>query len=559
MKSKKKPFIPFFSKDKKLERRETSLSHEVLQNSRSFSFYDDYCDEKSDYADLPSEMDSVGEQKTDSHRFFARKKKREKRSSSVKITEDKAHPYPLDDPPYMQSSQESFDQTYQQEKFYDHLEAAPISLERGEGETAWERKSHVLVSPHPSNYDSDEERVVLPHCGNNTSFVYDEEDLSALSPQVVRKQTTKSAQKTGYSFTFLCLLLVLLFLGLTALASASGYFSLSKHLPINYFVKRQAIFAFLGLVIGLIVQPLPLSSLVKVCALPLILLAYALMFLTLFTPLGLDALGARRWISIGPLPSFQPSEVVKIATVFFLPLLLKTQSMKQYMKDYLSLALILSFSLLILMQRDYSTAALYLVVSLVYALVVGVSWKRFCKIFIFLPIPAIGLLMSEQYRLLRVVSFVYPSLDQQGINYQMANSLGALARGGFWGQGVGQGVYKLGRLPEVHNDFIISSIGEETGIIGLTLICLLFLGFAYFGLKASHDERERGDLLSSDIILGFTLMIVFQVIVNLYVCVGLLPPTGIPLPFFSQGGTNLLLVLVESSLIYKSLREGETL
>jgi cell division protein FtsW len=353
------------------------------------------------------------------------------------------------------------------------------------------------------------------------------------------------------------LLLILLFLGLTSLASASGYFSLSKNLPLHYFVKRQALFAVMGLVIGLIVQPLPLDSLVKLCAFPFILLSYALMFLTLFTPLGLDALGARRWISIGPLPSFQPSEVVKIATVFFIPLLLKTQRIKENIKDYLSLALILSFALLILMQRDYSTAALYLVVSLVYALVVGVSMKRFLKILIFLPVPALGLLLSEQYRLLRLVSFFNPSLDQQGINYQMAHSLGALARGGFWGKGVGQGVYKLGKLPEVHNDFIISSIGEETGVLGLAFICLLFLGFAYFGLKASTSESERGNMLSSDIILGFTLMIVFQVIVNLYVCIGLLPPTGIPLPFFSQGGTNLLLVLVESSLIYKSLREGE--
>lgn len=497
MKNKKKRYIPFPFKTKKHQKQDSSVEHRPSQSPHDCSFYDDYCDEKSDAPSLPLQNSS-----------------------------------------------------FESEKIDDGLPQSFLAEERNRRQ----RKSHVLVSPWLRKKERDSSTASSL---TSESLGRYEGALSGLPLQREKKETIQDVHRFCNSFTFLCLLLILLFLGLTSLASASGYFALSKNLPIHYFVKRQALFAVMGLVIGLIVQPLPLSSLVKLCAFPFIILSYVLMFLTLFTPLGLDALGARRWISIGPLPSFQPSEVVKIATVFFLPLLLKTQRIKENIKDYLSLALILSFSLLILMQKDYSTAALYLAVSLVYAIVVGVSWKRLLKMIIFLPVPALGLLMSEQYRLLRIISFLHPSLDQQGINYQMANSLGALASGGIWGKGVGQGVYKLGRLPEVHNDFIISSIGEETGILGLAFICFLFWGFAYFGLKASNNERARGNMLSSDIILGFTLMIVFQVIVNLYVCIGLLPPTGIPLPFFSQGGTNLLLVLVESSLIYKSLREGE--
>jgi cell division protein FtsW len=209
------------------------------------------------------------------------------------------------------------------------------------------------------------------------------------------------------------------------------------------------------------------------------------------------------------------------------------------------------------MQRDYSTSVLYLAVNLLLCIMIGVSWKRLLSVLVFLPVPAAGLLLSEKYRLLRVVSFLFPSLDHQGINYQMSNSLKAIGSGGLLGKGIGQGIYKLGRLPEVHNDFIISNIGEETGLIGIAFVCFLFLCYAYFGLKASSREADNENLFFSRFLLGVTLMVVFQALVNLMVCTGLLPPTGIPLPFFSQGGTNLLIVIFESSFILKGLRETE--
>jgi cell division protein FtsW len=173
-------------------------------------------------------------------------------------------------------------------------------------------------------------------------------------------------------------------------------------------------------------------------------------------------------------------------------------------------------------------------------------------LFAFIVPPAVVALFSQGYRIRRIISFLMPTLDPSGINYQVSVSLKAIRRGGLFGVGLGGGIYKEGLLPEVHSDFIFASICEEIGLVGVTLIIALFI--AYINLGYTAVRRSEGeDRFLSLVTFGLTTMVGLQAILNLAVVTGLVPPTGVPLPFFSQGGTNLVVVLSSSAFIYRAL------
>jgi cell division protein FtsW len=153
------------------------------------------------------------------------------------------------------------------------------------------------------------------------------------------------------------------------------------------------------------------------------------------------------------------------------------------------------------------------------------------------------------------VSFLFPSIDPSGLNWQVQNSLKAMSSGGIFGKGLGNGVYKLGIIPEVQSDFIFASIVEELGFIGVLLFFLLFISFAILGFGAAYRHGKAGNQFTSLVAFGVTFMILWQAIVHVAVVSSLLPPTGIPLPFFSQGGTNLFMILGECGLLYRCIND----
>lgn len=276
------------------------------------------------------------------------------------------------------------------------------------------------------------------------------------------------------------------------------------------------------------------------------------MLLTIFTPYGVSVLGAKRWLKLGPIPSFQPSELVKVSTILFIARYYSTQ----HKKDIIAFSIVLVNAFLILMQKDYSTTMLYLFSNFLFLLVCGCDFK---KIFIggmFLIFPAIYAILSEPFRVKRIVSFLHPSLDPSGINYQINNSLAAINRGGLFGVGLGNGIYKLGKLPEVQNDFIFSSLTEETGFIGVVFTLILFYIILKIGFKIAKRLWNE-NLFKSYICFGISVSIAIQFVINVLVVTGMIPPTGIPLPFISQGGTNLFFTLVETSIVYKIIKEDE--
>jgi len=354
-------------------------------------------------------------------------------------------------------------------------------------------------------------------------------------------------------FTFLCVVLLITSLGLIMLYSASYNEALIHNLPHHYFLTRQLMFVALAVVVFVIIRFIPIS-LLKVFSYPILLVSLLLLLMTLFTPFGQERLGSRRWLQIGPLPSLQPSEFAKLALVLFYAYYFRFDRTNQSLlrRFLLPFLVSLGMTLLIFMQRDYSSAALFLAISFALLLASGLKISTLLIMFAFLVPPALVGMFSQSYRVKRIVSFLFPSLDPVGMNYQVTTSLKAIQKGGLFGVGLGNGTYKLGLLPEVQSDFIFASICEEIGLIGCSFILVLFAMLAILGYNAAARMRDRDRFLSLTA-FGLTSMILFQAILNLGVVTALLPPTGIPLPFFSQGGTNLFIVLTSCSILYRIL------
>ncbi len=357
-------------------------------------------------------------------------------------------------------------------------------------------------------------------------------------------------------FTFIVLVVLLTAIGLVSMYSASFPEAVDHGLPHYYFFLKQIVFAFAGLVCATGITFVP-TKYYRYAIIPLLVISLVTMLMTSFTPFGVTVFGARRWLDLPLLPSFQPSEIVKISVLLFLSFWLSDPRCRKYLGWYyvVPIAIIVVFASLILFQRAYTTTILFLILS-ASLLIVGKFAIRWIVVFAaFISVPALYLLLGEGYRVRRVASFIMPELDPQGLNWQINMSLSAIREGALSGKGLGNGTYKYGLLPEVQNDFIFANIAEETGFLGVLAIFLFFALFAIIGYRSASRMWPRDQFLSL-VATGITTMIVFQVIVNVAVVTGMMPPTGIPLPFFSQGGTNLFVILVECGVLYRIIKDS---
>ncbi len=355
------------------------------------------------------------------------------------------------------------------------------------------------------------------------------------------------------AFTFLCVVVILIALGLIMLYSASYNEALIHNLPHYYFFQRQMMFVLFALLCSVVIRYMPLSWF-HYLAIPIVLVCMVLMGLTLFTSYGQVRLGSRRWLQVGSLPSLQPSELVKVGTILLFSLCFnkKKEEVSFWNRFALPVVVTILFSAMILLQKDYSTTILYLLLCVSLFLIGGMRIRTLLVGFAFFIVPAVTLMLAQPYRVKRVFSFFFSEIDQGGINYQVTNSLKAIGSGGLFGVGLGNGTYKLGIIPEVQSDFIFASICEEVGLVGAGFILLLFAMFAILGYNAYVRMQNRDRFLSFTA-FGITTMILLQAIINIAVVTGMLPPTGIPLPFFSQGGTNLFVVICLCALLYRIL------
>lgn len=347
---------------------------------------------------------------------------------------------------------------------------------------------------------------------------------------------------------FLFYVAILTVFGLAALMSASGPLGYEKFHDSYFFIKRQLIY---GLVPGLILLYFFLNiNLEKWRKISWLINAGAIVLLALvFVPgVGATINGARSWISIAGF-NFQPSELSKFALIFFGAYLLtdKKRNLQDWQMGLMPILVLLSpVILMVLVQPDVGTLSIMLVI-LFFMLFEAKVPKKYLFALGILALAAFAFLVFlKPYRLQRLTVFMHPELDPQGIGYQVNQAFLAVGSGGFWGRGVGQSVQKYQYLPEVNSDSIFAVVAEETGFLFSAAVVFLILLIGWRGLKiAKESDSEFGRLLT----VGFVVWLVWQSFLNIGAIIGVLPLTGVPLPFVSHGGSALLSELAAVGLI----------
>lgn len=345
------------------------------------------------------------------------------------------------------------------------------------------------------------------------------------------------------------LMIILTSIGLIMLFSTSAIFAENTFHDPYYFFKKQIIYACLGLAFYMFFLFFNISYLKNkgwilyaVCA--------AALCAVLVPGLGHSAGGARRWIRIAGF-TMQPAEFVKLAMVVFFADYFSKPDLKSgtAVKGFIVPLLLLGFICgIILLQPDFGTACAVGVFSMIVFYVAGVKMRYLGCAFL-CALPAIySLVFHAGYRRKRMLAFLNPWDDPQGIGFQIIQSFIALGSGGLFGVGLGQSKQKLYYLPEAHTDFIFAILGEELGFVGGLSILILFLAMIMTGIAIVKKIRDRFLFLLAT---GLVAMIGFQVVINIAVVTGSLPTKGLPLPFMSFGGSSLLMMMMAAGILTK--------
>jgi cell division protein FtsW len=373
------------------------------------------------------------------------------------------------------------------------------------------------------------------------------------------------------------LTLLLLGIGLIMVFSASyawGYYhyDVSKNNPL-YYIERQAVFALLGLVVMYLVSKFNYQNL-RALSIPLLIVSIILLVLVL-TPLGVTRNGAKRWLYLFLVagPTIQPSEVAKVAIIiFFAARLSKRDTQKRLMftrrtntgrflnwlekigfLELLPYGVVLMIVLVLVVLEPHMSGTILILVGAAAVLFVSgihMGW------FVGLGTGAVALLsfiiFNTNYMTARVRLWQDPWLDPQGDGYQTIQSLYAIGSGGLLGRGLGQSVQKFLYIPEPENDFIFAIVAEELGFVGAAIVLLLFSLLILRGYWLALHARDKFGTLT---IVGIITLLATQVFLNIGVVTNLIPNTGISLPFFSYGGTALLIQLAEMGIVLSISRQ----
>jgi cell division protein FtsW len=305
-------------------------------------------------------------------------------------------------------------------------------------------------------------------------------------------------------------------------------------------VIKEAEFVLIGLPIFWVAMRLPPRAF-RLLAYPALVLAFVALVAVLVPGIGVGVYGARRWIDIGPL-QLQPSEFAKVALLLWGgDLLARKQQLGTLRRArHLFVPLVPGFVLitaLIMLEPDLGTTLCFLLVLLGLLWMVGMPARYFAGVVAVVAAAVTLLAVAEPYRLARLTSFTDPFKDKQGTGFHTVESLYALGSGGLWGVGLGGGTSKYW-VPNANSDYVFAIIGEELGLIGCLAVLGLFGMFAYTGMRVA---RRNADPFVRLVAGAATVWLCGQAVINIGYVTGLLPVTGIPLPFISAGGTSLLM------------------
>ena len=373
-----------------------------------------------------------------------------------------------------------------------------------------------------------------------------------------KMEESRELAKGPIDLTFCLLVMLLTAIGLVILLSASfpsAYYEEkpSHHNPLYYF-ERQAVFAILGTAVMLLVSKFNYQRL-RGAGRALIYVSVIFLILVIIphNPIAVTAKGATRWLKIGV--QFQPSEIAKLAVViYFADSISKKKDRMQTFRYGIApyAVLLIVLAALVGIEPHLSGAILIMGAGAVMMLVGGIHWR-----WVGLAMGAAGLLLYLVlgvigYNASRIEMWHNPWLDPQGAGYQLRQSLITIGSGGLWGVGLGKSRQKFLYLPEEHNDFIFAIVCEELGLIGATVIMLLFAALILRGFWIALHARDR---FGSLMVVGVMTLVGLQTFLNIGVVTGLLPTTGISLPFFSYGGTALSIQLAEMGIVLSVSRQ----
>ncbi len=364
------------------------------------------------------------------------------------------------------------------------------------------------------------------------------------------KKEVDNMKKTSGNMDFgmFVITIILLCIGLVMVASASSYHSLIYYGNSNELFNKQLVFAIIGVIAMIIISRIDYRKYKKWSYLAFIIAS--ILLLLVITPLGVTRNGAQRWLGIGETFQFQPSEIMKPVLVLAIATYLSRNVKKlNNIKGYIVPIIMLLIVVLLMYLQKHMSGMLVLIVaavSVIFASGIKLKFRAIAAGVLVIGMVGVAFVMAEDFRLQRILAFMNPEENLQDDNWQAAQSLYAIGSGGLFGRGLGQSRQKYLWLPEAQNDFIFSILGEELGFVGTTVVVCLFGFFIYKGYKIAMTCK---DFYGSLIAAGITSVFAIQILINIAVVTCSMPVTGMPLPFFSYGGTSLFINLCSMGII----------
>lgn len=451
------------------------------------------------------------------------------------------------------------------DSFSDTRPMRPVSIRSGyEGyQRVIDRRREVLRTPKPLP----EGRTAGGESRERRARPAKAQKRTGLAAVTVKSRNRAAGKEQYFDFDLLLVIIFLMCFGLVMLYSTSAYEAQADFGNDMYYFSKQALIGAAGFVIMFIVSKIDYHF-YGAFALEIYVTAMILMVLVQ-TPLGVTVNGARRWIGLPGNFTIQPAEITKIAVILFISYELCRLGRKAYTMEGIIRVLVLGAVAsggVLFLTDNLSTAIIVMAITCILIFVIHPKTKPFLAIIgIGVAAAAIGIAIlsvtaanSENFRLQRIISWLNPEATMDTGSYQVMQGLYAIGSGGFFGKGLGNSTQKLGVIPEAQNDMILVVICEELGVFGAIVILVLFGLLLY---RLMFIAKNAPDLYGSLIATGIFAHIALQVILNIAVVTGLLPTTGITLPFISYGGTAILFLLAEMGIalgISRKIRlEGE--
>jgi cell division protein FtsW len=370
-----------------------------------------------------------------------------------------------------------------------------------------------------------------------------------------------SARPRHFAFDNVLLLTVaaILLLGLVMMTSASiSIADKQVHEPLHYF-ERQMYGVVLGLLAAGIAMAIP-TSVWERLSLPLLLLAFLLLFLVLLPGIGHEVNGSRRWLRAG-IMNFQASELARVLLLTYLAsyVVRRQAELKQDLKGFLKpLGVLMGAALLLLLEPDFGATTVLMATGLALLFLAGVKLRHFLALVVLASGGMAVIAVTSAYRLKRLTAFLDPWADPFNSGFQLTQSLIAIGRGELFGVGLGSSVQKLFYLPEAHTDFVFAVLAEELGLAGVIVTLALFVILAWRAFHIARAAAEAGLAFQAYFAAGFGLWLGLQTFINVGVNLGLLPTKGLTLPLMSYGGSSIMVTLGWLGVLMRIHHEAST-